>query len=385
MAEASIKTNLIFRIKGWSRIFSLLKGIWFFSRRIVLEGSRAFGFGYRVGGPRGFFSGMKLLDSGWWGRVLLRGQELPLLPVKSLILETGHNQNGRQPWPVFWINIKDARLVGRSLAPIDSSKKIMIEALYGSEFGAEDPSYNYSYLHSPLRLEGCWTSLISQWSSGYYHWFHDALPRLAPLAEFPEETKILIRGPLSSYQLESLEMLGLIDRIREIEGNHLIIEDYYFSSPPGMTGCTNPYVVNWLREKFLPYQSLIETPKKFFIKRQGKTRGIINQEEIAEYFISQGWAVIDLETLSLADQIAWFANAQAIIGEHGGGFTNLVWCDAGCRVLELCSDRFLNGCYEGISLCNNLDHRYNVFVSDSFSRIHVPISKIRANSLFLKF
>jgi hypothetical protein len=369
MAERSIKTNLIFRIKGWPRTFSLLKGIWFFSKRIALEGFRACGFGYSFGGPRGFFTGLELLDSGICaGRVLLRGQELPKLPSSSLIKQTGHNQNGRQPWPVFWIKMKNARLVGDSLAPLNSYKQVMLEAVYGEEFAATDPSYHYSHLHSPLRLEGGWTSLISRWDSGYYHWFHDALPRLALLGEFPGEIKILIRGPLSPYQRESLEMLGLLERIREIEKNHLIIEDYYFSSPPGMTGCTNPYVVSWLREKFLPHQALIETPGRFFIKRQGKTRGIINQEEIAEYFLSQGWGVIDLETLGFAEQIAWFANAEIIVGEHGGGFSNLVWCRSGTKVLELCADNFLNGCYEGISLCLPLEHRFEVVKADYQNR-----------------
>ena len=378
MAQPSFKTNLIFWLKGRPTLYRLLREAVVRVKKLFVEMVRSSGNGFRLGGPRGFFSGLVLLERGWWGRVLLSGQELPLLPVKSLILETGHNQNGRQPWPVFWIRMKETRLVGRSLAPIDSAKKVMIEAVYGAEFGVADPSYNYFYIHSPLRLEGCWTSIISQWSSGYYHWFNDALPRLAPLGEFPDETRILIRGPLFPYQRESLEMLGLIDRIRETKENHLIIEDYYFSSPPGMTGCTNPYVVNWLREKFLPYRALIETPKRFFIKRKGKTRGIINQEEIAEYFISQGWAVIDLESLSFADQIAWFANAEAIIGEHGGGFANLVWCHPGCRAIELCAHNFKNGCYEGISLNLNLCHEFQIFSSSRLSTFYVPITAFKS-------
>jgi hypothetical protein len=31
------------------------------------------------------------------------------------------------------------------------------------------------------------------------------------------------------------------------------MEDYFFSAPTAMTGCTNPYAVRFLCERFLPY------------------------------------------------------------------------------------------------------------------------------------
>jgi hypothetical protein len=289
----------------------------------------------------------------------------------------GYNQNGRQPWPVFWLRMKDTRLVGTSLAPVDEHNRLLIESVYGEEFCRTDPSYNYLLLPSPVKLKGSWTSIISLWCNGYYHWFNDALPRLAPLKEFPVGTKILIRGPLRSYQRESLEILSLLDRVRETAESHLLIEDYYFSSPPGIPGCTNPFVAHWLRKKFLPHAKVGTTPKKFFVIRRSKTRGISNQEEVAEFFRSAGWAVVDLEELSLVEQISWFANAEAVVGEHGGGFTNLVWCRPGTKVLELCAKNFLNGCYEGISLCNGLLHQFEVFSADHTHRIRVPLPLLR--------
>jgi hypothetical protein len=382
MAEQSLKTNLIFWVKGQAWLYRLLRWIAGRSKWLLTEVVRFCGawrgLGFRLGGPWGFFSGWELLQQGGEGRLLFSGQELPALPSGlSLIRETGCNQNGRQPWPVFWLRIRAARLAGPSLAPLDTQKRMLIEAIYGPEFAGGDPSNNYMLLPAAKRLQGSWTSVISHWCNGYYHWFNDALPRLATLAEFPPETGILLRGPLRAYQRESLEMLGLLNRVRETPEKHLVIEDYYFSSPPGMTGCTNPYVAGWLRENFLPQGKKVNTPAKFFVKRRGKTRGIRNQEEVVEFFLSAGWGVVDLEELSLAEQISWFANAEVIVGEHGGGFTNLVWCRLGTRVLELCPDNFLNGCYEGISLCNGLRHQFRIFKADSASRIQVPLRFLR--------
>jgi hypothetical protein len=322
---------------------------------------------------------MELLESGLvHGRVMVQGQQLPPLPSPSLIVSAGMNQNARQPWPIFWSRHDHARLVGPSLAPLDARKRLMIEAVYGMEFCRRDPSFNYTGLSRPVFLPGKWTSVVGTWSQGFYHWWTDVLPRLEMLSIFPGDVGILVRGPLRSYQKESLEMLGLLDQIRETPENHLIVEEYYFSSPVGMTGCTNPRSVRWLREKFLRHASSRSTPSRFFVSRESKTRGIANQKEIGAYLQSSGWSVVDLEKLTVAEQIAHFKNADTVIAEHGAGLTNILWCNPGCRILELCADNFLNGCYEGIALVNKIKHNFRVFSADASSCFAVPIEEIDA-------
>jgi capsular polysaccharide biosynthesis protein len=168
----------------------------------------------------------------------------------------------------------------------------------------------------------------------------------------------------------------VLERVRETSERHLIVEDYYFSSPTSMTGCTNPYAVQWLRNQYLPLMARVETPKKFFIQRKGKTRGITNQEEVAHHYRAKGWSVIDLEELSLCKQIALFHHAEEIVGEHGAGLTNLIWCRPGCRVMELCADNFLNGCYEGISQCLGLEHSFKLYRAGSRNEIFIDISEL---------
>lgn len=362
MAELTASNYLLGRLKKMGFLYLLLRILWRSAGKIWVESWRFLGVGVRFGGPRGFYSGLEQVQQGSKeGRVIMNGQMLPTLHELSLIRLAGMNQNGRQPWPVFWLRQKETRLVGSSLAPLDERKHMMIEAVYGEEFSRHDASSNYAFLPPAIQLEGLWTSLIGAWSEGYYHWLTDALPRLALLSEFPSETKILIRGPLRKYQQDALAMMGLLDRVRESDERHLLVEDYYFSSPVCMTGCTNPLSVHWLRDQFLRHASSEPTPTRFFIRREGKTRGITNQEEICRYLESLGWAVIDLEHFSFATQLALFSNAEDIIAEHGASLTNLLWCRSGCRVLELCPDNFLNGCYEGIALCNGLNHEFCIF------------------------
>ena len=377
MGELTLKRRFLSRLRSLPGLYAVIRGSWRWMVKASAELVRACGIGLRFGAAMGFFSALRQVRGGECdGRVILESQKLPSLSEDSLIQRAGMNQNGRQPWPVFWSRHPQARLVGSSLALMDSGKRLMEESVYGEEFGVQDPSYNYLMLPKAEFRSGAWTCLISFWYEEYYHWFTDALPRLSLLWEFPDETRILVRGPLRSYQRESLRMLGLLNRVVETSSRHLLLEEYYFSSPVGMTGCTNPYAVEWLRVKFLPYGKAVDSPSKFFVTRQGKTRGIRNQDELAEFFRSAGLAVVDLEDLSLAEQIGWFHNAELIVGEHGAAFTNLLWCRPGCRVLELCPDNFLNGCYEGISLCLKLEHQFKIFPAGKDSSFFVPTSEL---------
>jgi hypothetical protein len=377
MADNSWRYTILGHIRRWPLFYKILKSFWNLGPDSVREILRATSSSFRFGAAKGFFSGLKKIETGEVvGRLVIKGQSLPSLPDRSIISICGMNQAGRQPWPVFWVRMSDIRLVGPSLAVMDKKKRLMVESVYGEEFCFQSPSYNYIYLNRPVMLTGTWTSIVGDISRGYYHWFMDVLPRLALLKEFPSHIKIIARGPLKKFQIESLDMLGLRDRVRETFENHLVVEDFYFSSPSAMTGCCDPRGIAWSRSVFLDKADTTNTPKKIFIIRKGKTRGIRNLEEVIAFFQLEGWAVIDTEELTFAGQIALFKNAEIIVAEHGAALTNLLWCRPGCKVLELFSHNYLNGCYEAIALCLGLSYRFEIFEADSEHRFNLDTLKL---------
>jgi capsular polysaccharide biosynthesis protein len=205
----------------------------------------------------------------------------------------------------------------------------------------------------------------------------DALPRLALLDRLPQDTRVLVPVGVQSFQFDSLNWLGLADRFRETPERHLMVESYYFSSPTAMTGCTNPYAVQYLRDRFLPQaDKAYEGPSKVYLLRPGKKRGVINEEELVAYLSERGWMAVDPETLPLAQQIQLFARAEAICGPHGAGFTNILWCRPGCVIVELMAANYLNGCFESISACLDVHHRYLVFPGDEQHRIRVAMDRL---------
>jgi len=312
------------------------------------------------------------------GRVILDEQKSPALPADSLRQLCGLRQNECQPWPFFWSHRREARLVGSTLALMDDQKRLSSEAVFREHCLPGEPAYRYLRLPPAHRLAGPWTSVVSRWGYGYFHWWLDVLPRLAVLNEFPTDTGILVFPRLEAYQSESLRMLGVGERVRLTPERHVIVEDYYFASPTAMTGCWNPFAIDWLRERFLPWAGTpAERPRRFYLRRLGQSRGIRNEAEVIDYFRDQGWAIVDLEKMTVRDQIQLFSGAEFVCGLHGAAFTNLLWAPPGCRVLELCAATFLNGVYEGMAEYLRLEYRYLVCEADQAFVARVNLGELR--------
>jgi capsular polysaccharide biosynthesis protein len=97
-----------------------------------------------------------------------------------------------------------------------------------------------------------------------------------------------------------------------------------------------------------------------------------------DFLRGEGWAIIQAEKYSLKQQIGLFRNARAVCSIHGAGLTNLLWCDKGCKVLELCAANYLNGSLEGLALCLGLDHRFLVYPADDKFRIRVDMEEFKS-------
>ena len=331
------------------------------------------------GPPAGTFSALDQVRSKTIeGEIVLEGQQLIPAARTSVREWRGLGQNGRQPWPIFWSRHRNARLVGPSLAVVNEQKRVLVESVFGAEFFIQDPSYRYMRIGEGVHMPGVWTSVISRWSKNYYHWLIDCLPRLALLPLFPPETGILIPEGLPPYALETLDLLGLGTRCRPTPEDHLIVDDYYFSTLTSMSGCDNPYAVFYLRASFLDKgASDIPLPKRFYIRRSGKMRGVANEPDVIRFFEERGWGIVDTEKLTFRQQILLFSQAEAFCTVHGAAMTNLVWCSAGCCAIEMFASNFVNGCYEGIA--DYVETRYVplIFEGDSQLRAIIDITALR--------
>ena len=104
------------------------------------------------------------------------------------------------------------------------------------------------------------------------------------------------------------------------------------------------WILDFLREKFLGKKNENKFPRKFYIDRSDSKsnhrhlRKILNEEEVKNFLKKRGFSILTLSDLSFIDQTKLFYNASEIVGLHGAGFANLIFCKPGTKILELKSD-----------------------------------------------
>jgi capsular polysaccharide biosynthesis protein len=75
-----------------------------------------------------------------------------------------------------------------------------------------------------------------------------------------------------------------------------------------------------------------------------------------------GFEIVCCEELTFEQQVWLFREAETVIGPHGGGFANLVWCQPGTKVLEILGSNSVRRCYW--SICSALGLRHHCGVAE---------------------
>jgi capsular polysaccharide biosynthesis protein len=104
----------------------------------------------------------------------------------------------------------------------------------------------------------------------------------------------------------------------------------------------NPLYVTWdenickIIDRFKTKENL-ETKYQIYIERISKKRHIKNSEGLYNMLKDFYPKIrkVNLENMSFQEQITLFQNANVVIGQHGAGLTNCMWCNKGTIVIEM--------------------------------------------------
>ena len=69
-------------------------------------------------------------------------------------------------------------------------------------------------------------------------------------------------------------------------------------------------------------------------------RRCVNEDEVAEYFISRGFEEVFCENLSMKEKIGLFRNAKIVVGPSGGGMVNVLFSPSTTKVISIDSPTF---------------------------------------------
>lgn len=96
----------------------------------------------------------------------------------------------------------------------------------------------------------------------------------------------------------------------------------------------NPMSIDFLRTKLIAFKSNDIYPKRFYLSRKkASNRRGFNEDEVYECLKNYGFVQVHPEDLNISQQVALFNGAEFIIGGSGAAFTNLLFCEKGCKVI----------------------------------------------------
>lgn len=211
-------------------------------------------------------------------------------------------------------------------------------------------------------LEGRTLVLASTGGNTYFHWLTDVLPRaqLAAKAGYKSTgfDHILVNGIHAPFQKETLAHLKVPLAVCRPLPSHekaFRLKKAVLPSLPGLPGVVPPETVEFLRRAF-PARAKF-TRKRIFVGRKGaRHRPCAEEGRIVRELRKKGFVPVECEKLSVREQARIFASAEMVVGAHGAGLTNLVFCRPGTKVIELFGPGYVNPCYRDLCVAAGLEH-----------------------------
>jgi len=206
------------------------------------------------------------------------------------------------------------------------------------------------------KLNGTVLSLLTggAGNNNYWHWLFDVLPRLGiynKIFNFNEIDFFLFPDLKKKFQNQSIDCLNLpfhkrisSEKYRHIETDRLIVTEHPYVVKNDATGSIQnlpTWILLWLRKNFLNKNKTKKTPKKIYIDRKDAVSGhkhmrsVLNESEVKDFLLKKNFSIISLSDYHFKEQVKMFYNAKIIVGLHGAGFANLVFCKPKTKVIEL--------------------------------------------------
>jgi hypothetical protein len=224
-------------------------------------------------------------------------------------------------------------------------------------WGAPDPGAWRPVGH-PQRIEGTYLHLGGLWSEGYAHWLLDCLPRLLAFAHLDRRaTRALVTAPFPAWKAESLASAGIgPSMVTVLDGRPTEVETLYVVGPIGSPAHCHPLAAEWLRTTYAAPGG--RPPRRLYItRRAAASRRLRNEDDLLRSLEPLGFEVVDAAQLTFDRQVATFQDASMVVGPHGAGLANLVFCRPGTAVVELCVPDYPQLTYEWISSLGGLRYR----------------------------
>ena len=205
-----------------------------------------------------------------------------------------------------------------------------------------------------MKLFGYWISTLNVSSSNWMHFLSECAPMLCATMKNADKLPfgILLDADLPGQALNVIRIISDktpmfgIQRGFKVEIEHLIVPEQNTASCVAFwprKGSFGTGVFDFdkdaliaIREKILKHFNI--TPNKVnrvYVNRKTFFRFIVNNEEVEESLLSEGFELITPGKMSLQQQVASFSQASILIAQAGAALANMMFMPEGSTVICL--------------------------------------------------
>lgn len=231
----------------------------------------------------------------------------------------------------------------------DSRHRIIAESLAADMSGRVDLG-DQALRRPPIEVEGTVALFRSPWRP-HFHTLIDHLPRAAllgqPAMRHLGPITLLHDGELNGF--EQLLLPGLVGRsvhLREVDPDRAVHAERVllpaYVTRPG-AGAIPSWYRRWIDRAVTTIPVVDEErvlPRRIFVNRTRGDRKVTNPGELGEVLDAYDVQSVDLQSLTPAEQIRCFRDADLVIGVTGSGLANALF-SRDARIVELVPGREL--------------------------------------------
>jgi hypothetical protein len=239
--------------------------------------------------------------------------------------------------------------------------------------GSDNQAFTTKVFVRPKTYKGTVFSLLSGGGARhyYYHWLFDSLPKLDLLRKSGLAHEIdyfLVPSLAHKYQIEYLKKFGIRDeqiidsiRVPHLEADRLIVASY-----TRLQKHLPRWVCSYLHELMVGAKREQDRNRLVYIARGDaqRNRKVINEDRLIQEMSELGFETCYLTRLSIYEQAELFNSARMVVASHGGGLSNLVFCEPGTEVIEFFPDNYVNHLFYDVCLKCDLPYHYLVCASE---------------------